>query len=156
MAMRRKTMILVALAAALILAGLCVVLVRGARRGGRAEANFDDVESEVSPIGGIFDRMQRVSRLKEHMGELRAVWLALNQFAQGHQGLLPTNLVELKPYLPTNLASLSDERWEMPSGGMVARPLMERNDAVLLQQKNLAPGRPRIVVFGDGHIEYRK
>jgi hypothetical protein len=80
----------------------------------------------------------------------------MSQFAEAHQGLLPTNLVELRPYLPTNLARLSDERWEMPSGGLVARDLMQRNDAVLLQQKDVSPDRAKIIVYGDGHIEYKK
>ena len=149
-------MVLAGLAAVLLLAGLGAALVAGAHRGGRSAANFDDVEAEASPLGGMFDRMQRVSRLKERLGELRAVWPALNQFAEGHQGLLPTNLVALRPYLPANLASLSDERWEMPSSGMEARPLMARNDVILLRQKELPPGRARIIVYGDGHIEYRK
>ena len=154
MPMRKKPTWLVLLIVATLLAGLAAVFVG---RSGRTSApNFDGLESTESPLGGLFDRASRVSRLKEQMGQLRGVWPAMSQFAEAHQGLLPTNLVELRPYLPTNLVSLSDERWEMPSGGLVARELMQRNDAVLLQQKDVLPGRGKIIVYGDGHIEYKK
>ena len=153
--MRKKPSLLLLLILAVLMAGLAAVFVAG--RSERAPAaNFDALESAESPLGGLFDRASRVSRLKEQMGQLRGVWPAMSQFAEAHQGLLPTNLVELRPYLPTNLVSLSDERWEMPSGGLVARELMQRNDAVLLQQKDVSPGRAKIVVYGDGHIEYKK
>ncbi len=154
--MPKKSRSLVLLTLSALVAGMAVFFVAGARRGGRTSANFDDLESAQSPLGGLFDRMSRVSRLKEQMDQLRAVWPAMSQFAEAHQGRLPTNLVELKPYLPANLATLSDERWEMPSGGLIARDLMQRNDAVLLQQKHRPPNQPGIVVFGDGHIEYKK
>jgi hypothetical protein len=153
---RSKKAGIIAGLAALLLAGVAVVFMVGAQRGSQARGSFDDLESSQSPLGGMFDRMSRVSHLKEQMGELRGVWPAMSQFAQAHQGILPTNLVELRPYLPNNLARLSDERWEMPSGGLAASPLMERNDVVLLQQKNVSPNQPKIIVFGDGHIEYKK
>jgi hypothetical protein len=137
----------------LVLAGL-VIFFEGGHRA--TSGGPDSLESGETPLGGLFDRAARVSRLKEQMGQLREVWPAMDQFAQAHQGVLPTNLIALKPYLPTNLAKLSDEDWEMPSGGMVARPLMARNDVVLLQQKNVPPDHPKIIVYGDGHIEYKR
>jgi len=114
-----------------------------------------DDNSDRSPLGALLGRAQRVARLKERIGELRGVWPAMSRYAEEHQGLLPTNVVSLQPYLPPSLANLSDERWEMPSGGMVANPLMQKNDAVLLTQKGIPPGKPKIVVYGDGHIEYK-
>jgi len=152
--MRKKPTWLVLLIVATLVAGLAAVLV--ARSGRPSTGNFDDLEAAQGPLGGLFDRMSRVSRLKEQMGQLRGVWPAMSQFAESHQGLLPTNLVELRPYLPTNLASLSDERWEMPSGGLAARECMQRSDAVLLQQKSVSPNHAKMVVYGDGHIEYKK
>src|SRR5215467_10617218 len=122
MPMLKKPKLLLLLILAVLVAGLAVVFVAG-RSGRTSAANLDGLESAESPLGGLFDRASRVSRLKEQMGQLRGVWPAMSQFAEAHQGLLPTNLVELRPYLPTNLASLSDERWEMPSGGLVARDL---------------------------------
>ena len=154
MRMRRKPTWLILLVLATLVAGLAAVFV--GRSGRPSAGNFDELESAQTPLGGLFDRASRVSRLKEQMGQLRGVWPAMSQFADAHQGLLPTNLVALRPYLPTNLASLSDERWEMPSGGLVARECMQRSDAVLLQQKNVSPNWPKIVVYGDGHIEYKK
>src|SRR5215471_6476203 len=108
MPMRKKSTWLVLLILATLLAGLAAVFL--GRSGRTSAANFDGLESTESPLGGLFDRASRVSRLKEQMGQLRGVWPAMGQFADAHQGLLPTNLVELRPYLPTNLASLSDER----------------------------------------------
>ena len=152
--MRKKPTWLVLLIVATLVAGLAAVFV--GRSGRPSAGNFDDLETAQSPLGGLFDRASSVSRLKEQMGQLRGVWPAMSQFADAHKGLLPTNLVELRPYLPTNLASLSDERWEMPSGGLMAREFMQRSDAVLLQQKNVSPNQAKIVVYGDGHIEYKK
>jgi hypothetical protein len=152
--MRKKPSLLLLLILAVLVAGVAAVFV--GRRGRPSAGNFDEFESAQTPLGGLFDRASRVSRLKEQMGQLRGVWPAMSQFADAHKGLLPTNLVELRPYLPTNLASLSDERWEMPSGGLMAREFMQRSDAVLLQQKNVSPNQAKIVVYGDGHIEYKK
>lgn len=114
------------------------------------------IDSDQTPLGALLDRAGQVARLKERMQELRGVWPAMNRYAEEHQGLLPTNVVSLQPFLPPSLTNLSDERWEMPSAGMVARPLMQKNDAVLLTQKSIPPGKPRIVVYGDGHIEYKR
>ena len=149
--MSRKTILFSGVAAVVVVAIIGAVLLVGGRGGGS-----DEAEGDLSPIGGLFDRMHRVARLKERMGELRGVWPAMDQFARSHQGMLPTNLVELRPYLPANLTSLSDERWEMPSAGMEAKPVMARNDAILLEQKAVRSGSARILVYGDGHIEYRK
>lgn len=154
MTMRKSSKVLAGLAAALLLGVTLLVLARA--RGGRESVGADGFEKDQSPFGGLFDRMNRVSELKRHMGEMRAVWPAMSQFAEAHQGLAPTNIAALRPFLPPNLTNLSDEEWEMPSGGMPWRPLTTRSDAVLLQQKNLPLGAPGIVVFGDGHIEYKK
>ena len=154
--MSKKLRLLIAIATCLLVVALFVLLFGRVGRGERNSANLNAVEASQSPLGGMLDRMSRVSRLKEQMGELRSVWPAMSQYAQGHHGTLPTNLVELRPYLPANLARLSDERWEMPSGGQPAGPLMQRNDAILLQQKDIPANQPKIVVYSDGHIEYKK
>ena len=114
------------------------------------------VDSDQTPLGGLLGRASQVARLKERMAQLRDVWPAMSRYAEDHKGVLPTNIVSLQSYLPPSLTNLSDERWEMPSAGMMAQPLMQKNDVVLLAQKNIPPDKPRIVVFGDGHIEYKR
>lgn len=154
--MLKKFRFPIAIAACLMAVALFGLLSGRLGRGERNSASLNGLEASPTPLGGMLARMSQVSRLKEQMGELRPVWPAMNQYAQGHHGILPTNLVELRPYLPANLARLSDERWEMPSGGQPAAPVMQRSDAVLLQQKDIPANQPKIVVYGDGHIEYKK
>jgi hypothetical protein len=115
-------------------------------------------DTASSPLGGLFQRASSVSNLKRRMGELRDVYPALSQFAQAHQDDLPKTIADLRPYLPTSLAYLDDEHWELPSTGKMS-PLangMNANKAILLQQKGVLPEHPKIIVYGDGHIEYRK
>jgi hypothetical protein len=150
----KTSKVLAGLAAGLLLVVIIFALARG--RGGKDVATADGFEQEQSPLGGLFGRMNRVSELKRRMGEMRGVWPAMSQFADAHQGASPTNIADLRPFLPANLTNLSDEKWEMPSGGMPWRPLTTKADAVLMQQKNIPSGRQGIVVFGDGHIEYKK
>ena len=91
------------------------------------------------------------------MGHLRDVHPALTQFAQTNQDDLPKTIAELRPFLPAKLAFLDDEHWELPSTGKFS-PLVKGNDAssaVLLQEKSVLPDHPRIILYGDGHIEYR-
>ena len=152
----RPTLVWLAAGAAGALVLTVVVAAWRVRAAGQSAAESDGFLSSPTPLGGLFGRASAVSQLKQRMGELRAVWPALNEFATGHDGLLPANMVALKPYLPANLASLSDEHWEIPSAGLAARSVMGKNDAVLLQQKGPSPNSARIVVYGDGHIEYRK
>jgi len=150
--MRGQTRWRATAAAAFLAAGLAgfILAHAGRNRGGR----FAD-DGGQSPLGTLFDRAARVSNLKQQMGELRGVWPAMDQFAREHLGRLPTNLMELRPYLPADLAGLSDAQWEMPCGGVAADAVMQRNDKILLQQKE-PPGEGRIAVYADGHIEYRK
>jgi len=91
------------------------------------------------------------------MGELREVYPALTSFAQAHQDELPKSLAELRPYLAGKLSYLDDAHWSLPSSGKMS-PLINgksANEVVLLQQKVMVPERPKIIVYGDGHIEYR-
>lgn len=141
-------------------AGIACLLVVGTAilfsRSDRPDPNGRDVAS--SPLGALFQRASAVSDLKRRMGELRDVYPALLQFAQAHQDDLPKTLAELHPYLPAKLTHLDDEHWELPSIGKMS-PLVNGSDAnkvILLQQKGVVPERPKIIVYGDGHIEYRK
>ncbi len=152
--MKRRTKIL------LLGAGLLALLIIGTAlqfsRGYRPGANGRD--SSTSPLGGLFGRASAVANLKQRMGELRDVHPALRQFALAHQDDLPKTLAELRPFLPAKLAFLDDEHWELPASGKLD-PLVngsEVSKAVLLQEKSLLPDRPRVILFGDGHIEYRK
>jgi hypothetical protein len=128
---------------------------KGRAHGPSAGSETDAFDTEQSPLGNLMGRATQVARVKERVQQLRDVWPAMSRYAEDHQGLLPTNMVALQAYLPPRLTNLSDDRWEMPSAGLVAQPLMQKNDVVLLAQKNIPPGKPRIVVFGDGHIEYK-
>lgn len=125
-------------------------------RNDRSDANAHD--GATSPLGGLFSRASAVSDLKRRMGELREVYPALANFAQAHQDDLPKNIAELCSYLPSKLSYLDDEHWNLPASGKMS-PLVNgrnANEVILLQEKGVFPGRPRIVVYGDGHIEYRK
>jgi hypothetical protein len=123
-------------------------------------SSHDGTESGGSrtPLGALFHRAAAVSDLKQQMGELREAHTAFMQFAQAHQDELPKTIADLRPYLRQKLAYLDDKHWELPSTGKMT-PLMNgsaANEAVLLQQKDLPPGRGKIVVYADGHIEYKK
>ena len=134
---------------------LAAVLFRGHTPGRSVGSEAVNPDSDLSPLGSLLGRASKVARLKARMQDLREVWPAMNRYADEHQGLLPTNVVSLQPYLPPNLTNLSDDYWDMPSAGGVAKVLLQKNDAVLLAQKNIAVGKPRIQLYGDGHIEYK-
>ena len=152
--MTRKTKILLLCVGlpTLLLVGTALLLNRGYRPG----PNGGD--GATTPLGGLLSRAAAVSNLKQRMAELREVHGAVRQFAEQHQDNLPTTLAELRPYLPAKLAYLDDDHWELPSSGKMT-PLVtgtDANKAILLQEKGVVPEHPRIVVYGDGHIEYRK
>ena len=105
----------------------------------------------------MLDKAFSVSDLKAQMGDMREVHPAMMKFAEAHDDELPKTVAELKPYLPPKLASLDDEHWELPTTGKMT-PLMNgssANTSILIQQKNVAPNKPKIIVFADGHIEYK-
>jgi hypothetical protein len=150
MNLKKKALLAVAIVAVLIIFGTAVLLKLKAPPGG-------DSANSTTPLGGLFQRASAVSRLKEQMGDLREVYPAMTKFAQEHQDELPKSVAELKPYLPAKLAKLDDEHWELPSSGKMT-PLISSSNAnsgVLLQEKNTPLGKPKIVVYADGHIEYK-
>ncbi|HZR16823.1 MAG TPA: hypothetical protein VFE51_05800 [Verrucomicrobiae bacterium] len=125
-------------------------------RNDRSTSNGRDVAN--TPLGALFHRASAVSDIKRRMGELRDVYPALVQFAQAHQDDLPRSIVELRPLLPQKLAYLDDQHWELPAVGKMS-PLVNGNNArtvILLQEKSPFPERPKIILYGDGHLEYRK
>jgi len=141
-------------------ASVAVLLVVGTAisfsRNDLLDPNGRDVTS--SPLGGLFHRASAVSDLKRRMGELREAYPAISRFAQAHQDDLPRTIAELRPYLSNNLTNLEDEHWELPTVGKM-NPLVNGSDAnkvILLQEKGVIPEHPKIIVYGDGHIEYRK
>jgi hypothetical protein len=138
--------------AALFVIGTAIIL----NRNDRSDPSRHD--GAPSPLGGLFSRATAVSDLKRRMGELREVYPALVKFAQAHQDDLPASVAELRPYLPGKLSYLDDEHWNLPANGKMS-PLVNgrnANEVILLQQKGVSPERPKIIVYGDGHIEYRK
>lgn len=123
-----------------------------------SRSNSEDSGASPTPLGGLFSRAAAVSDLKQKMGDLRTLHPALMEFAKVHEDDLPKTVAELKPYLPPKLAYLNDEHWEMPTTGKLTT-LMKAKDAnstVFLQEKAVAPGKAKIILYADGHIEHRK
>jgi hypothetical protein len=152
MSLKVKILLGCAIIVALFVIGTAIIF----NRTDRSDANGRD--GAASPLGGLFSRASAVSDLRRRMGELREVYPALVNFAQAHQDDLPKNIAELRPYLPGKLSYLDDEHWNLPASGKMS-PLVNgrnANEVILLQEKGVFPERPRIVVYGDGHIEYRK
>jgi hypothetical protein len=145
--------------ATLIVAGLVALLIIGTAVSIRLRSGSEkDPDDSKTPLGGLMGRAMSVSQLKEWMGDLREVHPAVTKFAAAHQDDLPKTVADLRPYLPPKLAALDDDHWELPSSGKM-KPLVTGADAattILLQQKNVPFGKPRIIVYGDGHIEYKK
>jgi hypothetical protein len=150
--MKRKNIILIAIGGVLllILFGTAVSLKLV------SPSDSNNSGGSQTPLGGLFSRAAAVSDLKRRIGDLRDFHSALMEFAKAHEDDLPKTIAELKPYLPQKLAYLDDEHWEMPAVGKLSS-LMNAKDAnstVFLQEKK--PGKAKIIVYADGHIEYRK
>jgi len=95
--------------------------------------------------------------VKEQMSTMKmSVFPAIMKFAQAHQDELPNSLADLKPYLPASLNGVDDEHWEMLQGGKVTPEFVTQKNLILLQQKNVPPEKSKIIVYADGHIEYKK
>src|SRR4051812_29429837 len=109
----KKALVIIFGIAAALWIGAAIVIRLHSSPGSYADAS-------TTPLGGLIEKMVGVSRLKDFMGELRAIYPAFVKFAGSHQDDLPKTLVDLKPYLPAQLAGLSDERWELPSTGKMA------------------------------------
>jgi len=152
MTISRKIFVIAGSLISLALIGTAIFLTLNSRSG------QNEAGDSKTPLGGLFSRAAAVSQIKQQMGDLKAAHPALMAFAQGHQDELPKTIAELRPYLPQKLAYLDDEHWELPSTGKMT-PLMNgtaANTAILLQQKNLPLDKPKIIVYADGHIEYKK
>ena len=152
MSSTKKVLAIGSIAVALAIVGAAIVLTLKSPSTGRATDN------STTPLGGLFQRASHVSQLKKRMGELREVYPAMMNFAREHQDDLPRTVTELKPYLPAQLSDLNDEQWEIPAAGKWT-PLARGEGAaaaVLFQQKNIPAGTARIVLLGDGHLEYKR
>ena len=149
---RKKASLLVAgVVAALLVVGTATLITI------KSHSGTDQSDGPPSPLGGLLQKMMGVSELKAQMQSMRSVYQAMVSYSQAHQDDLPKTVAELRPYLPAKLARLDDEHWEIPAAGK-ATPLLNGPDAsngVLLQQKPAQPGKARIIVYADGHIEYK-
>jgi hypothetical protein len=146
-----KVLIAAGLVLALLLVGTAIIIRIQSGPSGSSD-------NSKTPLGGLFTRAIAVSDLKQQIGDLRSFHPALMQFARAHEDDLPKTLAELRSCLPKQLRYLDDEHWELPTPGKLTA-LMNAKDAnttIFLQQKNVTPGKARIVVYADGHIEYRK
>ena len=83
-----------------------------------------------------------------------SVFPAVIKFAQEHQDNLPRSLADLKSYLPTNANRIDDGHWQISASGKLT-PLLSKGDVVLLEQTNVPTGQQTIVMFTDGHIEWK-
>ena len=146
-----KVLIAVGVVLALLLVGAAISIRIQSGPGGGSD-------NSKTPLGGLFGRAMAVSDLKQQIGELRSFHPALMQFARAHDDDLPTTVAELRSCLPKQLQYLNDDHWELPTAGKLTA-LMNAKDAnttIFLQQKDVAPGKAKIIVYADGHIEYRK
>ena len=81
---------------------------------------------------------------------------AMFQYAQEHQDEIPASLSYLKTYLPENTPTgMDDDHWEILASGKLT-PLLKRNDVILLQERNVPAGQPKIIAYTDGHIAREK
>lgn len=146
--------------AAFAVAGLAIIAVVTTAIMIRFNSQSEKVVTEdfQTSAGGFMSRAMSVSRLKARMGDLREVYPSVAKFAAAHQDDLPKNMAELRPYLPPKLADLKDDDWELPPGGKMSALISASNapNAILLQQRNSPTGRPKIIVYADGHIEYKR
>src|SRR5262245_49398224 len=119
--MKKKMLMSLGIAAALLMFGIAVIFKLNSPSG-------SDSSNSTTPLGGLFQRANAVSQLKEFMGDLREVYPAMTKFAQEHQDDLPKTLTDLRPYLPSKLAKLDDDHWELPSSGKMA-PVINSSNA---------------------------
>ncbi len=147
----KRFLIIIASAVAVLIVGTAIVLTL------KSPSGRGSGSSSRTPLGDLFNRAADVSNLKAFMGELREVYPAMMKFARQHQDELPKTVSELKPYLPANLAKLDDDHWEIPSSTKFTpfTTSSNANSGVLFQQKNVPAGKSKIVVYADGHIEYK-
>ena len=64
-------------------------------------------------------------------------------------------MAELRPYLPPELAGLDDDHWRITAGDQSAKPNTPELQT-FCEQINQPAGQPRIILYADGHVEYRR
>ncbi len=131
-----KTAIVAAAAGILLVAGTATVVV------------------DHSPIG---DKIRRKDEITARMEAVKlSVFQAVMQYAQANQDEIPPSLSNLKPYMPADApAGMDDDHWQIVASGKLT-PLMQRTDVILIEERNVPAGQPKIVGYTDGHIEIQK
>jgi hypothetical protein len=152
MKLRNKALLGIGIILGLLLVGTAVTITLQSGAGGT------EASGGKTPLGGLFGRARAVSNLKQQIGDLRSLHPALMEFARTHEEELPKTVAELRPYLPKQLDYLDDEKWEMPASGKLTLLMnaTNANTTIFLQERDVAPGKAKIVVYADGHIEYRR
>ena len=140
MAYKKATAIAVGTAIALMIGGTTAVVVKEAQSG-------------RGPMGKLMQQARQKEALMAQMESLRPVSRAVLAFAREHQNQLPQNINEFQRYLPGNIR-LDDAHWEMLAGGKVTPQLLNQNP-ILLQQKDIPPGKAKIILYLDGSIVYK-
>jgi RNA polymerase sigma factor (sigma-70 family) len=112
---------------------------------------------KLKPVGTQNTVLMEEMPVKEQMSAMKmSVFPAILKFAQAHQDELPKSLADLKPYLPASLTGVDDEHWEILQSGKVTPEFVTQRNLILLQQKNVPPEKSKIIVYADGHIEFKK
>jgi RNA polymerase sigma factor (sigma-70 family) len=137
MAYKKAMAIAVGTAVALLIGGTTAVVVK-------------ETQTGRGPLGSVLTQKKA---LMAQMDSLKPVSHAVRAFAREHQNQLPQTINQFQRYLPENVR-LDDEHWEMMATGKVTPQLLNQNP-ILLQQKNIAPGKAKIILYLDGSILYR-
>lgn len=142
----KKTAIAVAGVAAAIIIGITVSV----------PAVRTAVKNFPQKVAANLPAMKKKEALMQQMQAMKmSVWPALMKYSKEHQGTFPTTMQELRPYLAPGLAEMDDDHWRITAGNKDAKP---RTPELLTfcEQINQPAGQPHIVLYADGHVEYRK
>jgi RNA polymerase sigma factor (sigma-70 family) len=99
---------------------------------------------------------QRKAALMQQMQAMKmSVWPALMKFSKEHKGDFPKSMDELRPYLPPELSGMDDNHWRITAPDTSAVPTTPES-WTFCEQISQSAGQPRIILYADGHVEYRK
>ncbi len=99
---------------------------------------------------------QRKAALMRQMQSMKTqVWPALMKFSKEHKGDFPKSMDELRPYLPPELSAMDDNHWRITAPDTSAVPTTPES-WTFCEQINQPAGQPRIILYADGHVEYKK
>ncbi len=98
---------------------------------------------------------RRVALMQQMQAMKTWVWPALMKFSEEHKGQFPKSMEDLRSYLPAGLPEMDDSHWRITAGDKLAKPKTPEQ-LTFCEQINQPAGQARIVLYADGHVEYRK